>query len=59
MLHFVRRVVRAGFVIISHIFWVLLVVDLRLLSEERLVLFLFGHLFEVGDMPLYLRLDIC
>ena len=59
MLHFVRRVVRAGFVIISHVFRVLLVVDLRLLSEERLVLFLFGHLFEVGDMPLYLRLDIC
>ena len=59
MLHFVRRVVRAGFVIISHIVWVLLVVDLRLLGEERLVLFLFSHLFEVGDMPLYLRLDIC
>ena len=50
---------RARFVIISHIFRVLLVVDLRLLSEERLVLFLFSHLFEVGNMPLYLRLDIC
>ena len=59
MLDLARGIVGARFMIVPHIFRMLLVVDFRFLGEERLVLFLLGHLFEVSNMTLYLRLDVC
>ena len=59
MRHFVRGIVRARFMIISHISRMLLVVDFRFFSEERPVLFLLGHPLEVSNLALYLRLDVC
>ena len=47
------------FMVIAHVTRILFVVDSWILIEERLILSILSHLFEISNMSFDLRLDIC